>query len=236
MTSDRKPAAVYSEIFTSIESLRRTLLPNIDIYANRWLFQDLTQHLDMRVLAYLSRLGSNALPQAFSLNLNISTLISPQFLDFDETLSKRARSGVVIELQLIDIYSDLGNYLFVRDFLRERGYKFCLDGMTHLSLPLVNREALGGDLVKLFWGADMAEQLDGPHGETLREAVRGIGSERLILARCDSEQALEFGLSLGITLYQGFLLDRMLSKDRPREESARAMSDALARHRAENRR
>ena len=162
----------------------------------------------MRVLAYLTHLDSSALPQAFSLNLNVSTLISPQFLDFDETLSKRTRSGVVIELQLIDIYSDLGNYLFARDFLRERGYKFCLDGMSHLSLPLVTRGDLGVDLVKLFWGADMAEQLNGPHGEALREAVRKMGSERLILAHCDSEQALEFGLSLGITLYQGIYSTR----------------------------
>ena len=236
MTADRKPVAAYSEIFTSIEALRRTLLPNINIYANRWLFQDLTQHLDMRVLAHLTRLDSSALPQAFSLNLNVSTLISPQFLNFDETLSKRRRSGVVIELQLIDIYSDLGNYLFARDFLHQRGYKVCLDGTPHLSLPLVNREDLGVDLVKLFWSADMAEQLNGPHGEALREAVSRLGAGRLILARCDSEQALEFGLSLGITLYQGYLLDTMLSKDRTRTASARTMSDALARQRTANRR
>ena len=108
--------------------------------------------------------------------------------------------------------------------------------MSHLSLPLVTRGDLGVDLVKLFWGADMAEQLNGPHGEALREAVRKMGSERLILAHCDSEQALEFGLSLGITLYQGYLLDTMLSKDRTRTASARTMSDALARQRAANRR
>ena len=236
MTSDRKPLAAYNEIFTPIESLRRTLLPSINIYANRWLFQDLTQHLDMRVLAYLSRQGSNALPPAFSLNLNISTLISQQFLDFDETLSKRTRSGTVIELQLTDIYSDLGNYLFARDFLRERGYKFCLDGMTHLSLPHVNRRDLGIDLIKLFWGADMADQLLSSQGDALREAVRKVGAERMILARCDSEQALELGLSVGISLYQGYLLDKMLSKDRTRTASARTMSDALARQRSSNRR
>ncbi|MEE8188001.1 MAG: hypothetical protein V3T80_02220 [Kiloniellales bacterium] len=235
MTSDRKPEAVYSEIYTSIESLRRTLMPTINLYANPWLFQDLTQHLDRRVLNYLSHVDRNVLAKPFSLNLNISTLISPHFLDFDDVLNKQARRGIVIELQLIDIYADLANFLFARDFLRERGYRFCLDGMSHFSLPLIDREKLGVDLVKLFWSADLGDQLDGPRGEFLREAARKVGCERIILARCDSEHALEFGQSLGITLYQGHLLDHMLTEGVSRDESARALSDALARHRVASR-
>ncbi len=232
---DRKPEPVYYEIYTSIASLRDTVMPGVDMQANQWLFQDLTKHLDRRMISYLAQNDDATLGQAFSVNLNVSTLLSPEFLDFDETLSSSIRGGIVIELQLFDVYADLGNFLFARDFLHERGYKFCLDGTTHMSLPLVDREELKFDLVKLLWSADLYDQLHGFRGAGLRQAARKMGSERLILARCDSERALEAGESLGITLYQGHLLDEMLSRNISRQDSIEALTAALARHRAEGR-
>ncbi|MCH8999027.1 MAG: EAL domain-containing protein [Proteobacteria bacterium] len=232
---DRKPEPVYYEIYTSIASLSETLLPNVDMQANRWLFQDLTKHLDRRMISYLAQ-DDATLQHAFSVNLNVSTLLSPEFLDFDEALSSGTRGGIVIELQLFDVYADLGNFLFARDFLHERGYKFCLDGTTHLSLPLIKREELGFDLVKLQWSPDLFDQLHGFRGNGLRQAALDIGSERLILNRCDSEQALQVGETLGITLYQGRLLDEMLSNNITRQDTVEALTDALGRHRAATRR
>jgi EAL domain-containing protein (putative c-di-GMP-specific phosphodiesterase class I) len=188
------------------------------------------------MIAYLAQDDGAMAGQAFSVNLNVSTLLSPEFLDFDEALNSGTRSGIVIELQLFDVYADLGNFLFARDFLHERGYKFCLDGTTHMSLPLINREDLGFDLVKLQWSPDLFDQLHGFRGGGLRQAARDMGSERLILNRCDSEQALEVGKSLGITLYQGHLLDEMLSSNITRQDTVEALTDALGRHRAATRR
>ncbi len=118
----------------------------------------------------------------------------------------------------MDVYSDLGGYFFARDVLRERGFKFCLDGMNHHSLPLIDREALGFDLVKLFWHLDLYDQLDGAYRDQLHRAVQQIGPERLILARCDSEQALEVGRSLSAALFQGRLIDSLLQDSVTREE------------------
>jgi hypothetical protein len=235
VTRDRKPEPAFNEIFTSIAMLCETLMPGIDIQANPWLFQDLTQHLDRRMISYLAQNGEAAQGQPFSVNLNVSTLLSPEFLDFDEKLNKGTRGGIVIELQLFDVYADLGSFLFARDFLHERGYKFCLDATTHMSLPLIDREELGFDLVKLLWNDDLADQLSGPRGRTLRLAAEKVGPERLILAHCDSEQALEVGESLGITLYQGYLLDDMLAHSITREESIEALTNALQRQRAASR-
>jgi EAL domain-containing protein (putative c-di-GMP-specific phosphodiesterase class I) len=233
---DRKPEPVYYEIYTSIASLRETLMPDIDMQANQWLFQELTKHLDRRMISYLAQGDDATLRQAFSVNLNVSTLLSPEFLDFDEALNSGTRGGIVIELQLFDVFADLGNFLFARDFLHERGYKFCLDGTTHMSMPLINREDLGFDLVKLQWSPDLFDQLQGFRGNGLRQAARDMGAERLILNRCDSEQALEVGQSLGITLYQGHLLDDMLSNNITRQDTIEALTDALGRHRAATRR
>ncbi len=232
---DRKPEPAFDEIFTSIPMLCEMLMPEIDVQANPWLFQDLTQHLDRRMISYLAQNGEITRGQPFSVNLNISTLLSPEFLDFDEQLNKNTRGSIVIELQLFDVYADLGNFLFARDFLHERGYKFCLDATTHMSLPLIDRAELGFDLVKLLWSSDLAERLSGPSGRTLRSAAEKVGPSRLILAHCDSERALEVGESLGITLYQGYLLDEMLVRNVTRKDSIAALTDALQRHRTANR-
>ena len=37
---------------------------------------------------------------------------------------------MIIELQLIDIFAELGAYLFIREFVRDRGYLMCIDGCT----------------------------------------------------------------------------------------------------------
>jgi len=232
---DRKPAPAFDEIFTSIELLCEMLMPGIDVQSNPWLFQDLTQHLDRRMISYLAQNGETTRDEPFSINFNVSTLLSPEFLDFDEQLNKSTRGGIVIELQLFDVYANLGNFLFARDFLHERGYKFCLDGTTHMSLPLIDRAELGFDLVKLLWSGDLPDRLSGPGGRVLQSAAENVGAERLILAHCDSERALEVGESLGITLYQGRLLDEMLARNLTREDSIAALTDALQRHRAANR-
>lgn len=87
----------------------------------------------------------------FSVNLNVGTLLSRKFAKFDTSLRTGGRGTIVIELQLIDIYSDVANYMFARDFIRERGYRVCIDGVTYQSLPLVDRQALRADFVKLAW-------------------------------------------------------------------------------------
>ncbi len=235
MARDRKPEPAFREIYTSISALCETLMPDIDIQANPWLFQDLTRHLDLRMISYLAQNGETTRGEPFSVNFNVSTLLTSEFLDLDEQLNRGARGGIVIELQLFDVHAELGNFLFARDFLHERGYRFCLDATTHMSLPLIDRAALGFDLVKLLWNSDLADQFSGSRGQTLRSAVEKVGVERLILAHCDSEQALEVGESLGITLYQGHLLDEMLASNVTRKDEIEALTDALARHRAAGR-
>ena len=186
------------------------------------------EFFQQRMIVHLAHNDDATLGQAFSVNLNVSTLQSPEFLEFDKSLKSGIRGSVVIELQLFDVFADLGSFMFARDYLRERGYKFCLDSTTQLSLPLIDREKLGFDLVKLFWSADLYDQLKGPRSQDLRRATESIGSERLILARCDSERALEAGDSLGIMLYQGHLLDETLKRKISRQDSVESLTEALA--------
>jgi hypothetical protein len=98
----------------------------------------------------LSRGDDTDLHASFSINLNVQTLLSPEFLDFDASLRMGSRGTIVVELQLVDIFADISGYLFARDFVREKGYRICLDGVTNNSISFVDRRKLGVDLVKVF--------------------------------------------------------------------------------------
>jgi hypothetical protein len=205
------PKALFREIYVSIADLREAVMPKRDIASDRWLFQYLTQTLDKRVLALLRRADDSGLSHSFSLNLNISTLLSPEFQAFDTNLKAGARGSIVIEIEKVDIFADIGAFIFARDFVRERSYRLCVDGMTRLTLPYVDRAGLGLDLVKLFWSTDMADGADADRQRDFLAALERVGKARVILARCDSEQAIQFGHAVGIKLFQGRHVEKLLS-------------------------
>ncbi len=207
------PQPVFRELYISIADLQQTVLPEFDLASNLWLFQHLTQTLDSRMLSMLIRNDDTSIASSFSINLNVQTILSPPFLNFDSILKAAARGTVVIELQAIDIFGEMGAYMFARDFMRERGYRICLDGLNHLTLQFIDRDRLGLDLLKLIWTPDMADDVSGKRATELKEHVDRCGRARIILSRCDSDEAVRFGQSLGITMYQGRYVDRLLANE-----------------------
>jgi hypothetical protein len=207
------PQPVFRELYISIADLQQTVLPEFDLASNLWLFQHLTQTLDSRMLSMLIRNDDTSIASSFSINLNVQTILSPPFLNFDSSLKAVARGTVVIELQAIDIFGEMGAYMFARDFMRERGYRICLDGLNHLTLQFIDRDRLGLDLLKLIWTPDMADDVTGTRATELKEHVDRCGRARIILSRCDSDEAVRFGQSLGITMYQGRYVDRLLANE-----------------------
>ena len=211
------PKPIFREIYISIPDLRDTLMPRNDLTADKWLFFYLTQTLDKRMLAMLKKNDDTAISASFSLNLNIQTLLSPEFLAFDTSLRAGTRGTIVIELQKADIFADLGAYVFARDFVKERGYRICLDGVTDIAIPFIDREGLGLDLIKIFWHPDMGNPARAERASAIRAALDKIGKARTILARCDTEEAVNHGLSMGVNLFQGRYIDRLLSSGTPFE-------------------
>ena len=151
------PRPVFKDLFILIGELARQVLPGVNLAANWWLFQHLTETLDLRVLKLITQEDNRDLHSSFSVNLNVGTLLSREFAEFDTSLRTGGRGTIMIELQLIEIHSEVTNYMFARDFVRERGYRDCIDGVTHQSLPLVDRQALGADLVKLAWLPELSD-------------------------------------------------------------------------------
>ncbi len=228
---DGRPVPLFYELFTSIGALRQTLMPDQNFFSDPWLFQYLTTKLDQRMLAWLTKNDDATLKHSFSLNINIASILSSRFLEFDSLLDKTRRNTIVIELQQIDVFSDITRFLFAREYLLDRGYRICLDGLTALSLPYIERKKLGFDLVKLHWTPQLRQQAEGKDGDRLRTAIEAANPRRVIMMRCETDDAIALGHELGVSLFQGHFLDHLLSEKITREEAAERLSAALARHR-----
>ena len=207
---DAAPHVIFRELYISIADLRDMIMPGYDIAADRWLFQHLTQTLDRRMLKLLVKNDDKAIASSFSFNVNVATLLTDEFLQFDASLRSGARGTIVLELQLIDIFADLDAFAFAREFVRERGYRICLDGVNRQTLPFVDRERLGLDLVKLCWRAEMLDRSTPNDASEFRDLIERLGRTRAILCHCDSKEAVGFGQSCGINLFQGRHVDKLL--------------------------
>lgn len=223
----RPPEPLLQEIYVSIDELSRAVMPGIDFRGNRWLFLHLTRMLDQRLLATLMHRDELDPTSGFALNLNVSTTLSPVFYEFDRAVGASRASAAVLELQMIDIFADPASYMFARDWLKGRGYKLCLDGVKPLLLPLIDRDWLAVDLVKIDWSPDLAGDLVGQGGERLKQAIDVIGRDRVVLCHCDNEASRAVGESLGITMFQGYYFDGLLRQANAAAERAAPRRAAL---------
>lgn len=200
-----KEPEIYSrELYVQISDLQKAYCPTVDLLTDPLLFQSLTHHLDLAVLKELSRPKSKHSKTHLNLNFNITTLLSDAFLIWDKNRTEKERKNTIIELQKMDIFMDIGAYKFISNLLRLKGYKICLDGMTHLTLPLIDWRKLNVDYVKLYWSWEML------HEEPLSDALTKADYNHVILAHCDTPEAITWGKKQGIKLFQGWHVDQLM--------------------------
>ncbi|HBM90905.1 MAG TPA: hypothetical protein DD400_03390, partial [Rhodospirillaceae bacterium] len=205
-----KPQPLFEEIFVSIKDLESVVTPGIELASDRWLFRYLTQTLDKRIMLMLIRDGLST-THPFSLNLNVSTILTPDFARFEEVIAPQLKGRLVIEMNKLDIFSDMGAFLFARDYLHEHGFRLCLDGLTHHTLPYYDRTKLGFDLIKLFWAPQAIDIMPASQTSSIRNIIMDTGQAHTILCRCDNERALQVGQELGIVMFQGREVDKLLA-------------------------
>lgn len=213
-----RPEPMFHELYFSMHFLAQNLLPGHNVTADDFLFRHLTRVLDRRMLALMMQRELFHLLKTAALNLNVRTVLAAEFMEFDKATNLQDRGSLAIELPALDVMNDPEEYLFARDFLKERGYKIVLDGVKHLNLPLIDRDWLGFDFVKVTWTPSLFDDASAQRGEALKAAVSRIGRDRVVLCRVDSEDGLKAGEALGVTLYQGRLIEA-LNSARPKVAS-----------------
>ncbi len=179
--------------FLSDAELFETILPDRAPRADPWLFRRLTRTLDRRMLSLLSAAEELRGVPAFSVDLNVASLLGPEFLRFDANLPSALRGHVVINLRPEDILMDLPTFCFARDFVRTRGYRLLLHDITGAQLGLLPPGPLGFDLVQLRYEAMLAGLPDAVLGEP----------ELIVLGGADTTAAINWGRARGVGYFQG---------------------------------
>lgn len=202
---------VFDELYINISHLRQIIMADVDFNSNHNLFKYLTEVLDEKVLDLLRRNNKQYFDMPVSINLNVATLLSDKFAEFDAAIKPSTKVSIVIELQVSDVFTDMEAFLVAKKAVQKMGYRVCLDGLTPLSFTQVSREQLGFDLAKLQWNADAEGDLDTPENKALAKAIKKCGANRVILCRCDSRQAIDYGQAMDISLFQGRFLDKVIN-------------------------
>jgi hypothetical protein len=180
--------------YLSVEEIASVLAPGRALQAEPWLFRRLTRTFDRRMLALLAAPAELRDAGPFGLNLNIASILAPEFLRFDAALPVALRGEVTLELLAVDILADLPAFVFARDFAHARGYRLLLRAGSSEVLTLLPPGRLGVDLVRLRWSPTLAEHR--PNADLGDPA-------HLVLGHADTPQALGWGRQHGILLFQG---------------------------------
>ena len=185
------------------------------------------------MLAVIGRKNFAELKEPISLNLNIGTVLSRDFANFNRVVGDHA-SKMLIEFQVIDIFADMNTYGYARDMLRDRGYRVIVDGVNPLAMQFFDPSTLKPDFIKIAWDRAFEDDADDAGRiKTFKEIVRQAGKDSIVLARVDSEKAVKFGLGLGVSRFQGYFIDKLVQammkskvkpKAKPKAPTAKAGS------------
>ena len=212
----QKGEIICREYFIAMAELKNRVAPNVNLFGSPWLFQYLTETLDKRMLSVISRRDFAALPDDLSLNLNIATVMSRDFQQFHEKVEDNA-SRIIIEIQVIDIFSDMKNFNYARDLLHERGFRVLVDGLSPLGIHFFDPSMLQSDYLKISWGPEFVGDEKEEKIQEMKEILRHAGKDGVILSRVDSQDAVQWGATIGISRFQGYFIDKLVAAMRAQQ-------------------
>ena len=212
VSNDNKEVKIlYQEVYVSISHLREQLDDYYQPFNNKKLFLYITEKLDLIILKLLHQQALMPNNTTMSLNLNVATILSGEFLEFDRYIKANKNLSMVVEIDIVDVFSDISAFNAAKNLLHSLHYRICLDGVNNFSFMQIDRETLGFDLVKVQWNLDDVASLTNEENSNLIEAIKKCGANRIILARCDNQNAISYGHALGISLFQGWHLDKLVN-------------------------
>jgi len=201
-----KDAAIeFYEFFLSVGDIQRAIAPNLNLLGDRWLFQDLSRTMDQRMLETILRHPLARGSGCISLNLNLETVLTPAFGTFLERVEKGQK--VIVEIQAIDLLTNINMYLDIRNVLSSMGHAILVDGLSTTTLQMLDVASMKPDYAKIVWAPELLDMMDPASNRNAGHMVQEIGTDKVILSRCDSPAALAWGLKTGISVFQGHFLD-----------------------------
>lgn len=211
----RTADVVFEEFFISLERLRQKIAPEINLWVDRWLFQDFSRSLDRHILRVLQEVLARREhpPPLLSVNMNLDSVASDAFDAFAAALAPG--QTLIVEAQGADVFADVGAFLKIRDRLHERGHRILIDALTPRVLESVDLVPLGADYIKLAWNPGMAHAVAEEDAAAARALIAALGSDKVICCHVDSKEAMAWGLKAGLRCFQGFFIDTLVGDTAP---------------------
>ena len=209
-----KVQPTFHEMYISVQVLEDMFCPGLSLTSRRWLFADLTEDLDTVVLRLLTDPDQRAHHKGISINVNLSSLASTKFVKFDAELPAERRQGVILEINKTDIFENMRLFRELAPFLRSRGYRILLDGLSFANVEAIDFDGIECDFAKVFWSGEPAA-MTGDALARVTAKMRRPTRPRFILARCDAAESMRFAKSIGLKLVQGRLVDHMVKRNIP---------------------
>ena len=200
-----------TELGLSLELLAQKVMPDVNLAADRWLLIYLNAALDRRLATAMADV-EGVVPLPTWIRFDTQTLMAPEFVPLDDKLRVVTRKTMVAQIRWDDALRDVPSFVFLRDFLKARKWQVALDGLTAGNFALIDRATLEPDYVKLAWDQTAADATPSRRRAAFLDAIEQAAPGSIVLADCAGSEALQFGRSAGIRLYEGRAVDALLQQ------------------------
>jgi EAL domain-containing protein (putative c-di-GMP-specific phosphodiesterase class I) len=194
----------YIDFYVSISELQRERFPRLVLSTPERLFLDLCTTLDRKFFQELSYQADSWKDKRISINMAAETVLSSIFAQFCHVLPKEKRPNVSFDIHRSDLFLNFTTTRNAISILKSEGFGVGIDGITPSTLPFINFSLLDVDYYKIMVAREKLAELK---EEPAMQALKKLDRAKVIFYQCDSEEALRFGQELGITQYQGWLID-----------------------------
>ncbi|MBX7200425.1 MAG: hypothetical protein K1X51_13750 [Rhodospirillaceae bacterium] len=192
-------APTMREFYVSIDTLRKTFFPGVEMRGSKRAFQSLTHMLDQLMLRSLPYLPRDGLPS--SLNINVHSILTQTF---DNVLKTTSLENFTFEIPQPMIASHFEEFRKARDMIFANGGRIAVDQIFPDTVASLDLAEVRPHIAKLHWKGDLKSSST-EHREFVKRTLdRGIA---MIMSRVDDPVALEIGQEFGIRNFQGFLID-----------------------------
>jgi EAL domain-containing protein (putative c-di-GMP-specific phosphodiesterase class I) len=211
----RSPSGVWQpqleECFVALAELHRTYFPKLDLDTPNHLFLELCQALDRRLLAGLTRNLELIRGQKLTLNIAVLSVLEAVFSQFSRLVPPIEHPLIGFEVHAGDFFQDVTLTRNAFDILRREGFRIIVDGITPEMLPYVNFALFDVDAYKINVSVAHINAMTTPEA---MKALASLPHDKLIFFHCDSKPALALGEKLGVSFFQGWLIDDLAGESR----------------------
>tara|TARA_B100000405_G_scaffold18778_1_gene14334 strand:- start:137 stop:1369 length:1233 start_codon:yes stop_codon:yes gene_type:complete len=195
-----------TEYYVGIDLLKQNVLRGVDFRGTGNVFNQLTLTFDQALLYCIGAVTPERAKT--SLNMNVETVFTNAFEHYLRDGGDAGLKGVIVEFRQDNMFQHFSQFQTACELIANKGGSVAIDNVQTETLGVVNLHRLKVKMAKIMWHGDAVDDL-----MQAKDDIRAMqeGGTVMVLAHVDDEQAVKIGQSLGITLFQGYHVDKLLA-------------------------